>query len=203
MACICELAVAIDNALPVYVLQHPDETDHSRGSAIIAHLCLQHYQCWVAEDFSSHPGLHRLLDHHGDGCLLVYPAPHAETLMNAEDGRRLRKMSDPQCLIFIDANWRKTKKIWHSTPRLQTLAAMRLKLPQPSRYRIRKAPEAAYISTVESIAHSLMWLENDEQKYQPLLNIFDEMIERQIDRMGQHTYMKNYVSRDADKSQDN
>ena len=192
--------MAIDNTLPVYVLQHPDETAHARGTAIIAQLCLQHYQCWVAEDFSSHRELHDLLQRHGDSSLLIYPAAHAEVLDAGEGRQEFLLSNQPERLIFIDASWRKAKKIWHSTPALQRLACARLQPEQASRYRIRKVPETGYLSTIESIARSLMWLENDQPKYQPLLHIFNRMIERQIDKMGQQTYSQNYEKRDADKS---
>ena len=61
----------------------------------------------------------------------------------------------------------------------------------------RKAPQAGCLSTIESIAFSLGWLENDVEKYQPLLEIFDVMIERQIHNMGLHTYTQNYLNHHA------
>lgn len=191
--------MAIDNPLAVYVLQHPDETDHARGSAIIAQLCLQHYECWVGEDFSRHAGLQQLIMQHRDTTMLVYPSQHAWLLAETDVTEQTLPFI-PDRLIFIDASWRKAKKICHATPLLQTLACIKLAPAQGSRYRIRKVPGEGYLSTIEAIAHSLAWLENDRKKYQPLRNIFDEMIERQITKMGQQTYLQNYVSPDANET---
>jgi len=198
------MAVAIDNPLAVYVLQHPDETRHARGSAIIAQLCLQHYQCWVGEDFSSHAGLQQLLAQHAQTSLLVYPSPDAWLLADpqqlAGEYQQQALPFMPQRLIFIDASWRKAKKIWHSTPLLQTLSCVKLAPAQTSRYRIRKVPGEGYLSTIEAIACSLMWLERQQEKYLPLLTLFDAMIDRQINKMGRQTYLQNYVSPDANKT---
>jgi DTW domain-containing protein YfiP len=125
---------------------------------------------------------------------LVYPAPGALPLANPRQFGQPVLLQPPQNLIFIDASWRKARKIWYSTPLLQRLDCIRLVPDQASRYRIRKAPNAGYLSTAESIAFSMGWLENNGEKYRILLDIFDVMVERQIYKMGLHTYKRNYLN---------
>lgn len=184
----------IDNAVAVSVLQHPQETRHARGTAIIAQLCLQNYACWIDEDFSAHRGLRDLL-RSGSPPLLVYPAPHARPVNTAAtDDAEVLLGFHPRRLLFIDANWRKARKIWHATPALHDLPCITLNGVAPSNYRIRKSPSDAHLSTVEAMVASLGWLDRS-QDYTPMLDIFDRMIERQIEHMGQSVYRDNYLEK--------
>lgn len=200
-ACLCDLAVSLDNSVNVYVLQHREETAHPRGTAIIAQLCLQNYRCWRGEDFTTHTALLDLVDRCANSTLVVYPTDHARVVnLDQPDGHDLESVHGIGNLIFIDASWRKAKKIWYSTPVLHTLPCVSLAGRQPSRYRIRKEPGANYLSTVECIARMLSWVESRPGYYRPMLDVFDTMIQRQIDQMGRATYEKNYLNRHADET---
>ena len=94
--------------------------------------------------------------------------------------------------VFIDASWRKAKKIWYLSTNLHQLTAIELDEIKASNYRIRKEPEPGMVSTLESIVNLLSCLEPDSEKYQPLLDIFNEMIDHQIKCMGDEVYQKNY-----------
>lgn len=173
------------------MLQHPDESRAAKGSAIIAKLCLQQYQCWQGEDFSAHKKLNELLHQHADTTCIVYPSDTAVSLNSLKDvaGNHARQI---QHVIFIDATWRKARKIWALSQNLHTLPAVKLEPEENSNYRIRKIPADGYLSTIEAIACCLASLDNAREKYQPLLALFDRMIDFQIDKMGDETYQKNY-----------
>ena len=185
IACLCGRIEPQANQVKVVVLQHPDETNNAKGSAIIAELGLKQYQRWVGEDFKQHKGLKELLKQHESEVLVLYPAQQAIEL-TANRERKFRY------LLIIDATWRKAKRIWETNPQLHGLTCMKLASHQGSNYRIRKAPQAEYLSTVESIVVGLNLLEGSDTAYQPLLALFDEMIDFQIENMGPELYKHNY-----------
>ena len=188
-ACLCQQITVIDNPVSVYVLQHPDESRVNKGTAIIAKLSLKNYTCWTGEDFSSHEALNQLLEKQSETVAIVYPSEHAETF--EESMKVAEKDLKIKHLIFIDATWRKAKKIWSLSTNLHNLRSLKLDAGH-SNYRIRKVPADGYLSTVEAISESLSVLEADNKKYQPMLMVFDSMIDYQIKQMGSDTYKNNY-----------
>jgi len=188
VACLCGRIKVEANQLHIIVLQHPQEAKQPKGSAIIAELGLRQYQCWRGEDFTGHPQLNRLLQQQGDKTALLYPAEGAEIL----DQTGLNRLPPLKYLILIDATWRKAEKIWQLNPGLHGLPRFKLPPGNDSNYRIRKSPAAGYLSTIESMVQALRIMENKPGAYQPLLDLFDEMIGFQIEKMGQRTYRRNY-----------
>jgi hypothetical protein len=65
-------------------------------------------------------------------------------------------------------------------PGLQALPRYAFTPPRPSEYRIRREPEAAYVSTIEALVHVLGALEGDAARFEVLLRPFHAMIEAQI-----------------------
>ena len=170
------------------MLQHPDETRHSKGTAIIASLSLQNYCCWQGEDFSQHQALNSLLEQERDSCCVVFPSDDALLLddLNEAEKRQIKN------LIIIDATWRKAKKIWALSKNLHDLPAIKLSDDYVSRYRIRKVPADGYLSTVEAISYCLAEIENQPAKYRPMLELFDQVIDEKINAMGKNVYRQNY-----------
>lgn len=78
------------------------------------------------------------------------------------------------------------------SPALAALPRYCLTSPPASRYRIRKEPSTRSLSTLEAIVYALSEIEGDAHKYQPLLNVMDQLIENQIKHMGQETFSTNY-----------
>jgi DTW domain-containing protein YfiP len=76
---------------------------------------------------------------------------------------------------------------------LQSLPTAHLQANRLPAYKIRKSPNAQALSTIEAIAETLTVLEDNAEKYQPLLTSMNWMIARQIELMGEETYQKNYV----------
>ncbi len=193
VTCLCGRIEKQPNQIKIIVLQHPDETDNAKGSSIIAELGLLQYQRWIAEDFSDHRELNRLLAEHKSEVAILYPVVGAIELKNEWQAPPELSL---KYLIVIDATWRKAKKIWQLQPQLQKLPVFKLTNKQISNYRIRKVPEDGHLSTVESIVAALRALESRSQAYQPLLDLFAEMIDFQIKKMGKMTYLKNYSDKE-------
>lgn len=171
------------------MLQHAEETANSKGSAIIAELGLQQYQRWTGEDFRQFEPLEKLLTEEAGKIALLYPAESSYVL---DDHWKVDQGESVTTLLVIDGTWRKARKIWEINTQLHNLSIIRLAENKKSAYRIRKAPQEGYLSTVESIVEGLRVLESRPDAYRPLLELFTEMVDFQIDKMGEKTYAKNY-----------
>lgn len=189
-ACFCHKIIQIDNPVSVTILQHPDERRVNKGTAIIAKLSLKNYQCWQGEDFSSHKALNGLINSSANSIAVVYPSE--ESVSINEYLKCEGKERSIEHLIFIDATWRKAKKIWSLSTNLHALPSIKLDAANISNYRIRKVPADGYLSTIEAVTQCLSDFDGQNKKYQPLLDVFDSMIDYQIDQMGAETYDKNY-----------
>lgn len=192
VACLCGRIEKQPNDVSVIVLQHPDETNNPKGSAIIAELGLKQYQRWIGEDFSQHEALNQLLEQKASQTVMLFPADQAVELDDAwlaEESREIKY------LIVIDATWRKARKIWQLSSNLHAVPAIKFTASRQSDYRIRKIPQEGYLSTIECVVEGLRLLEGRPKSYQSLLDLFNQMIDFQIDKMGESTYQKNYLDK--------
>jgi tRNA-uridine aminocarboxypropyltransferase len=189
VACLCGRIEKQPNQIKLVVLQHPDEASNKKATAIIAELGLQQYQRWVGEDFTGHDGLNQLLENKQGKLAVLYPAENAAKL---DVQLELTEARAIEVLIVIDGTWRKAHKIWQLNPQLHQLQTVTFNEVHSSDYRIRKEPEAGCLSTVESIVFALRILEDTPQAYQGLLDLFIEMVDFQISKMGEGAYEQNY-----------
>ena len=192
VACLCGRIEKQPNRVKLVVLQHPDEVNNKKATAIIAELGLQQYQQWVGEDFTQHVELNQLLKDKAGKIAVLFPARHAIKL-GSQDA--LRATQGIEFLIVIDGSWRKAKKVWQLNPQLHNVLAVTFSDALVSDYRIRKEPEAGYLSTVESVVYALRSLEDSAEGYQSLLDLFAEMVDFQIEKMGTDIYQRNYLKK--------
>lgn len=180
-SCYCAELHPIDNHWPVWILQHPQETRHALGTARIAALGLS--RC-ILDECASPSDLHPFADSE-HAPVLIYPGPECAPLQT------LAKQSS-RPLLFLDGSWRKSRRMLLESPWLQSLPRYALVAPPPSRYRIRREPDANAISTLEAIVHALGVVDGDAARYQTLLQLMDKIINEQIAHMGQEIYARNY-----------
>lgn len=176
-ACLCAYITPIVPKAEVLILQHPLERHHPKGSARLLQLCLSGSILLTAETFEQ-----ELLSEHLHGAsprrpILLYPdaqgLPPAPVLQPEEMPAENLK------LVILDGTWRKSRKILHLNPVLQTLPRLSLNDVPSSRYQIRRARHESQLSTLEAACHALALLEQDEMKYRPLLEAFDRFISMQ------------------------
>ena len=178
---------ALLNHWPVTILQHPQESRHSLGTARIAQLGLSDCSMIVGKAETWPDDLAgQIAEEH---IALIYPGAASQPLSALRE-------QPPQRLLIIDATWRKSRRMLLESAWLAALPRYHLQSPPPSRYRIRKEPSSNALSTLEAIVHALAFLEGtvecDENKYTPLLRIMDSLIDEQIKEMGLETFAKNY-----------
>ncbi|MCV6626880.1 MAG: DTW domain-containing protein [Cellvibrionaceae bacterium] len=161
-ACLCSLAQTVANRVPLLLLQHPSEAHHPKGSVDLMALSLSNIEVRVGETFA---GLAAELDNSRYRDLLLYPETEQSSPAPLNDKR-------PPRLIALDGSWRKTYKLLQLNPCLQQLPRYRGPISKQGQYRIRKAPKAGQLSTLEACCQALGELEQAGDKYQPLLDAF-------------------------------
>ena len=181
----CQWVRPIAHQVQVLVLQHPLEVGHAKGSARLLCMSLAHSRLVTGEAFDADE-LNALLNQPWPGesvdatprqTVLLYPATPAcpaPTWPLADDDAP----TDPRLLrlVVLDGTWRKSRKMLHLNPVLQTLPRLALRDRPPSNYRIRKAHLPDQLSTLEATCAALGQLEGGDAPFEPLLQAFDGFV---------------------------
>jgi len=174
--CICHLVTPVAADVELLVLQHPLEVRNAKNSARLLHLSLPDSRLAVGETFDT-AELASLLAAGGRTPVLLYPDTPNDTppaldpaVLAAPSGLRL---------VVLDGTWRKSRKMLYLNPLLQALPRLALRTVPPSAYRIRKAHAPHQLSTLEATVHALAELENNPDRYRPLLAAFDGFVQQQ------------------------
>jgi len=184
--CYCHTITTVHNNWPVWIIQDKSEIHHPLGTARIAELSLNNLEMISTKNKNLLNLFLKKIEEKRP--MLVYPGNDAHSMQDMPID-----MTSP--LLFLDGSWRKTKKMLYDYPQISALPKLSLSPDFISRYKIRKEPNTQSISTIEAIVHTLSYLENNPQKYQPMLSTMDWIIEKQIEFIGEETYKKNYQKR--------
>lgn len=182
--CLCAVIPQVPSDTSVIVIQHPSEAEHALNTARLLVLGLCNAILVTADTLS--PELESLLLDPAWHTELLFPSPGA-SLISAQPGQ-----TKPRRLVLLDGTWRKARKLLHLNPVLRSLAHVELPAGIPSRYRLRKAPAAGALSTIEAGVAALTIIE-PAVDFNPILRPFELLIEGQITAMGIHTYQQNHL----------
>ena len=187
-ACICQWVRPTAHEAEVLILQHPLEVNEAKGTARLLHMSLSRSRLVTGETFAD-AQLHALLNDPFDGkkqpeavcrSVLLYPEAAQDTAAGIAPAPPLDPawLQEPARLrlVLLDGTWRKSRKMLHLNPLLQQLPRLALAQLPASRYRIRKARQLHQLSTLEACCAALAQLENDAQRFDPLLNAFDGLV---------------------------
>lgn len=181
--CLCHLIPSLPSRTRVLVIQHPDEAKHALNTARFVALGLQNAQLVIAETVDN---LAQYLQLPGYRPCVLFPGAEVQTL------RAYTAEQKPLLLVVPDGTWRKARKILYANPLLAELPRVTLAPGLSSRYRLRKAPSAEALATVEAVTAALHTLEPDTD-FHPLLRPFEALIEGQIQAMGAAVYQRNHL----------
>jgi len=181
--CLCALIPSLPSRTRIVLIQHPDETKHALNTARMTALGLHNAELIVAETVEN---LERYLQQPGYRAGLLFPGEDAQQLSAYQTEQQ------PWLLVVPDGTWRKARRILYCNPLLATLPRVTLPSGLRSRYRLRKAPDAQALATVEAVSNALAILE-PAVDFSPLLKPFDALIEGQIQAMGAATYRRNHL----------
>ena len=175
--CLCALAPRVDNDIEVLVLQHPREAAEAKGSTRLLRLALARCRVVVGEAFDPATLLF-LLGGGVSGNALLYPGDTLDT----SEGRFAAPL---RRLVVLDGTWRKSLRMLHANPLLQSLPRCSIAPAGPARYAaLRKARLSGQLSTLEATCAALATLERAPLRYQPLLAAFEDFVEQGAARAG-------------------
>ena len=164
--CVCALVAPVRNDVDVLVLQHPDEQHEAKNSARLLRLSLARCRVVVGETFD----LLALLDRDVSGVALLYPSDTSPGVPRSPDAL-------PTRLVVLDGTWRKSLRMLHANPLLQSLPRWNISSARPSRYAaLRKARVPSQLSTLEAACAALADIEQAPARYEPLLDAFDRFV---------------------------
>jgi DTW domain-containing protein YfiP len=168
--CVCALVTRVPNGVDVLVLQHPDEAREAKGSARLLRLSLARCRVVVGEVFEP-ATLLALLDGDVSANALLYPKSMPTAPVDSVSAAR------PRRLVLIDGTWRKSLRMLHANPLLQSLPRWSLVPAEPARYgALRKARGPAQLSTLEATCAALADIEQAPTRYAPLLAAFERFV---------------------------
>lgn len=168
--CLCDALPRIENRTPILVLQHRRESFHAFNTARMVRHSLANSRFVVGHVREIAEQL--VLE---SGAALLFPGETAEVLADLPAERR------PRQLVVVDGTWHQAKTLVRDIPALGALPRVRLRPAEPSRYRIRREPNAEALSTVEAVVDALRTLEPDTHGGDELLAAFRRMVDRQAD----------------------
>ncbi|MBL0596972.1 DTW domain-containing protein [Aeromonas jandaei] len=174
-ACLCEYIVPLENRTPLYILQHPYEVAHPKGTAALLAASLQQAEIRVGEDFSRDRWLNDLLADPSLCCYLLWP--DEEAISPAELRGQMASVSPAAtavAFILLDGTWRKAFRMLQSNPALARLPRIGLGAIA-GQYAIRKKPFPEALSTIEAGYHLLSQWEGEPERYAPLLTLFERL----------------------------
>ena len=196
--CLCGLIPQLASQTQILLLQHPSEQKHPLNTARLAALGLTNALLWIGETFD------QLNDYLAEQQaayrpVLLYPSEQAATALSylqQNVSATPETPFKPYLVVVPDGTWKKARKIIYCNPLLQSLPHITLTDAPVSQYRLRKASEEAALSTLEAVVYLLNELEQPAS-FNQLLVPFNQLIEQQIQAMGQQIYQRNYLDQQA------
>ena len=170
--CFCANIPCIENKTRVLILQHMRERFHPFNTARIVRRALANSEL-IAQHSSQLIATLSTLDLSFSTGLL-YPGIHARSLDT------LTPSEQPKQLVILDGTWHHAKTLIRDIPILQSLPRYSFVSTAPSRYRIRREPNLAFLSTLEATVTALLCLEPETLGLNSLLAAFDLMIDNQL-----------------------
>ncbi|MFO0581963.1 MAG: tRNA-uridine aminocarboxypropyltransferase [Anaeromyxobacter sp.] len=177
-ACWCRHLRPTPSATRACILQHVRERKTAIGTARMAHLSLPNSELHLGVSFEGHPRVREIVA--AEGTMLLFPGP------GAVDPAALRGRP-PRTVVVVDGTWSQARKLIRLNPFLQALPRIGLAPERPSNYRIRREPSADCVSTIEALVHLLGALEGAPERFLPVLEAFDRMVDLQLEEKARRT----------------
>jgi DTW domain-containing protein YfiP len=182
--CWCESITPMPTRTKFVFLMHPYEFKRVKAATgRLTHLCLADSEIHMGIGFDEHEAVQALINDPDNFPVLLYPTKGARDLSKGElhatdfAGRRL-------VVFLLDATWRLVRHLWRASPSLHALPRIMFSNAAPSRYVIKRQPEAGCLSTLEATHELLIALERSGLDRYPLpdqlLGLFQRMQDFQL-----------------------
>lgn len=177
--CICAEIPTVKTRAQVLIVRHATEARLTSNSGRLAHLALPNSMLlshgdWGLAISGDHAGQIRSsrVDGaalRGEGAVLLYGSGRAPTATPL--------VFQPRRLIVLDGSYRQARRMYKRFEALRNMPELSLSGPIRTVERLRKAPAAGGMATLEAIAHALDLLEGEEAGA-PLHTLYAEFVRR-------------------------
>lgn len=184
LTCLCALIAPFDPGVKFVILTHLREAQNRIGTGRLSHLNLLGSEFVVGGDYSANEKVNAILADPLHHCVILYPGADSFNLSSHSRTERRSFFPDGKKLVVfvIDGTWSTAPKILRQSANLHGLPRICFDPPAPSRFRIRKQPEAYCHSTIEAIHHTIdLFGTVAERRHDHLLRVFDQLVDRQIE----------------------
>lgn len=192
--CVCDRIVPLPTKTRVLILQHPQEDDVALGTARLLSLSLPNATLRVGLSWASlEAALEGVMDPSRidrskwaamftSKLLKPLPALQKGQVMIVDRHGDLVKKPQLDGIVVLDGTWSQAKTLWWRNPWLLKLGRVLLRPKDPSIYgRLRKAPRAEWVSTLEAVAETLPALGEPQETREQLRRLLRTMVQRARD----------------------
>jgi len=145
--CLCAEVPEVATRTRVVIVRHHLERHRSSNSGRLAHLALPNSV---------------IVDHGVQGVPAALPALDGAWLLYPQgEPRHAPPVPPPRQLVVLDATWSQARRMYRRLDALRGLPVLRLPIAPMPAARLREAPTAGHVSTIEAIARALRLLEGD------------------------------------------
>ena len=164
---------------------HPKEAYKQKcGTGRLCHLALKNSRLHVGDDFTDDSNIRALIEDPEYTSVLLFPTPQAVNL--SEEGYRSLTGHPGKLQIFVvDGTWSLAGKILRRSENIRALPTVSFTPRHPSNYQFKKQPQAAYLSTLESIQLLLelgqeQGTESVDENIEQLPELFESLVQIQL-----------------------
>jgi DTW domain-containing protein len=152
----------------------------------------------VGEDYSLNSEIWDLVEDSSRQSMILYPGVKSVNLSPMKSAERAA-LIDPDrrlTMFVIDGTWATARKMVRLSINLHLLPRICFTPPAPSNFRVRKQPNENCFSTIEAIHHTIELLgpavgfKNENDETDSLLDVFDKMIQRQLELTHTNLHVK-------------
>ncbi|XP_065911996.1 tRNA-uridine aminocarboxypropyltransferase 2-like isoform X2 [Dysidea avara] len=195
--CVCLCQSFPENLVPIMtniiILQHPNEENRTLATVPLLQKCIPTEKCHVLRG-RRFGGKYEVLEK-------AITAPDSVVLFPSRTAVDLCRLpqrpicTDGAALIVIDGTWSQARGLFTHNEFLHRLQQVKLSDTATSEYVIRTQPTEASLSTLESIAYTLRWLEASPQLFDILVQPMRLLCHYQLEHGAVVHHSKEYKSK--------
>ena len=165
--CVCSAVHCVKNHAKIIILQDKNELKNAKNTARLLALGLSNIEIIQNEDSEALQRLASLCLNEPSSIALIFPSRTSKPFENEKANTTVKNF------LFIDATWRKAKRIYLSNEFLQNIPSFHFGQELEGKYRIRKTSIENGLSSLEAVAYVLAVSENTPVT--PLYELFEKM----------------------------
>jgi DTW domain-containing protein len=202
-SCYCVWLKPFDPKIRFVILIHPIEVRRRIATGRMAHLSLKNSRFIHGHNYSDNEQVNEILVDPKLHCVILYPGRTSVNLTHLCPVQRFELVPPGKelCVFVIDGTWSTARKMVHLSQNIKTLPRICFTPPTPSRFRVRKQPRGECYSTIEAIHHAIellgpaCGLSARTREHDSLLEVFDHMVERQIELASRQALSHRHLQR--------